>query len=97
MLYMMQQIAPGKYKMAHYAFCTALMNLVLIPTQMASGLLADWMGYKRFFLFVMVASIPSIIAAWRAPFPNATETEEEEEEGPAPGGAVVPAAAEPGG
>ena len=36
MLYMMQQIAPGKYKMTHYAFsCTALMNLVLVPTQMA--------------------------------------------------------------
>jgi PAT family beta-lactamase induction signal transducer AmpG len=71
MLYMMQQIAPGKYPMTHYAFCTALMNLVLVPTQMASGPLAEWLGYKGFFLFVMVASIPSIIAAWLAPFPNA--------------------------
>lgn len=71
MLYMMQQIAPGKYPMTHYAFCTALMNLVLVPTQMASGPLAQWLGYKGFFLFVMVASIPSIIAAWLAPFPNA--------------------------
>jgi MFS transporter, PAT family, beta-lactamase induction signal transducer AmpG len=71
MLYMMQQIAPGKYKMTHYAFCTALMNLVLVPTQMASGPLADWLGYKNFFLFVVVASAPSILAAWMAPFPNA--------------------------
>ncbi|HTU58752.1 MAG TPA: hypothetical protein VMF89_09965, partial [Polyangiales bacterium] len=71
MLYMMQQIAPGKYPMTHYAFCTALMNLVLVPTQMASGPLAEWLGYKGFFVFVMVASIPSIIAAWLAPFPNA--------------------------
>jgi PAT family beta-lactamase induction signal transducer AmpG len=71
MLYMMQQIAPGKYPMTHYAFCTALMNLVLVPTQMASGPLAQWLGYKGFFLFVMVASIPSVIAAWFAPFPNA--------------------------
>jgi PAT family beta-lactamase induction signal transducer AmpG len=70
MLYMMQQISPGKYHMTHYAFCTALMNLVLIPTQMASGPLADALGYRSFFLFVMIASIPSIIAAWRAPFPN---------------------------
>jgi PAT family beta-lactamase induction signal transducer AmpG len=70
MLYMMQQISPGKYHMTHYAFCTALMNLVLIPTQMASGPLADWLGYRGFFLFVMVASIPSIIAAWFAPFPD---------------------------
>lgn len=73
MLYMMQQISPGKYHMTHYAFCTALMNLVLIPTQMASGPLADWMGYRAFFIFVMVASIPSIIAAWFAPFPNPTD------------------------
>jgi PAT family beta-lactamase induction signal transducer AmpG len=78
MLYMMQQIAPGKYKMTHYAFCTALMNLVLVPTQMLSGPLADWLGYKNFFLFVVVASAPSILAAWRAPFPNAADAPEGE-------------------
>jgi MFS transporter, PAT family, beta-lactamase induction signal transducer AmpG len=70
MLYMMQQIAPGRYHMTHYAFCTALMNLVLIPTQMASGPLADWLGYQTFFVFVMFASVPSILAAWLAPFPD---------------------------
>jgi PAT family beta-lactamase induction signal transducer AmpG len=72
MLYMMQQISPGKYHMTHYAFCTALMNLVLIPTQMASGPLAVALGYRAFFLFVMLASIPSLIAAWYAPFPHKT-------------------------
>jgi len=70
MLYMMQQIAPGKYKMTHYAFATSLMNLVLVPTQMISGPLADKLGYRTFFLFVVVVSIPSIVAAWLAPFPN---------------------------
>jgi MFS transporter, PAT family, beta-lactamase induction signal transducer AmpG len=73
MLYMMQQVAPGKYPMTHYAFATALMNLVLVPTQMASGPLADRLGYKTFFLFVLAASIPSIVAAARAPFPIAGE------------------------
>ncbi len=72
MLYMMQQIAPGKHTMTHYAFATALMNLVLVPTQMASGPLADWLGYRHFFLFVMVATIPSLLAAWFAPFPRGT-------------------------
>ncbi len=72
MLYMMQQIAPGKYTMAHYAFATALMNLVLVPTQMISGPLADWLGYDTFFVVVMVATIPSLVAAWFAPFPRAT-------------------------
>jgi PAT family beta-lactamase induction signal transducer AmpG len=70
MLYMMQQISPGKYHMTHYAFCTALMNLVLIPTQASSGYIADALGYKNYFLFVMIASIPSVFAAWFAPFPH---------------------------
>jgi PAT family beta-lactamase induction signal transducer AmpG len=77
MLYMMQQLAPGKYKMTHYAFATALMNLVLWPTQTFSGRLADWMGYRHFFIFVLVASIPSVIAAWKAPFPNPPDVDEE--------------------
>jgi PAT family beta-lactamase induction signal transducer AmpG len=80
MVYMMQQIAPGKFKMTHYAYATALMNLVLIPTQSASGPLADWLGYKAFFIFVLVASIPSIIAAWFAPFPDPPEVEDSEDE-----------------
>jgi PAT family beta-lactamase induction signal transducer AmpG len=73
MLYMMQQITPGKYPMTHYAFCTALMNLVLVPTQAMSGRLAKTLGYQHFFLFVLVASIPSLIAAWFAPFPHSSD------------------------
>jgi PAT family beta-lactamase induction signal transducer AmpG len=64
--------------MTHYAFATALMNLVLVPTQMWSGPLADSLGYRRFFVFVLVASIPSIIAAWTAPFPNPPDVAEED-------------------
>ncbi len=70
MLYMMQQIAPGKFKMTHYAFATSFMNLVLVPTQMVSGPLADLMGFREFFWLVMVAAIPSLVAAWFAPFPQ---------------------------
>ncbi len=77
MLYMMQQIAPGKFKMTHYAFATAFMNLVLVPTQMASGPLADSMGFKSFFLFVFIAAIPSIAAAWFAPFPQSESTDDD--------------------
>jgi PAT family beta-lactamase induction signal transducer AmpG len=79
MVYMMEQVAPGKYKMTHYAYATALMNLVLWPTQTASGPLADWMGYRTYFLFVMVASIPSVVAAWRAPFPDPADVAEKSE------------------
>ncbi len=69
MVYMMQQIAPGRSTMTHYAFATALMNLMLVPTTMISGPLAEKLGYSTFFLVVMFASIPSVLAAWRAPFP----------------------------
>src|SRR5262249_48276230 len=93
MLYMMQQIAPGKYKMTHYAFATALMNLVLVPTQSVSGYLADKLGYKSFFIFVLIASIPSIIAAWKAPFPTPPDVEEGEEPESAKAPEVGPAPA----
>ncbi len=73
MLYMMQQISPGKYHMTHYAFCTALMNLMLVPTQMVSGPLADHFGYKAYFIIVMFAAIPSILASYYAPFPRGTD------------------------
>src|SRR5690606_33704193 len=62
--------APGKFKMTHYAFATAFMNLVLVPTLMVSGPLADMMGFREFFWLVMFAAVPSLIAAWFAPFPQ---------------------------
>jgi PAT family beta-lactamase induction signal transducer AmpG len=92
MLYMMQQIAPGKYKMVHYAFATAWMNLVLWPTQTFSGKLADWLGYRNFFIFVLIASIPSLFAAWKAPFPNPPDDDDDEKAGGVPVPDAVPAA-----
>ncbi|MEN9403582.1 MAG: hypothetical protein RL091_2285 [Verrucomicrobiota bacterium] len=69
MIYMMQQLAPGRCTMTHYAFATALMNLVMVPTNMISGPLAEALGFAPFFIVVMVASVPSVWAAWRAPYP----------------------------
>jgi PAT family beta-lactamase induction signal transducer AmpG len=76
MLYMMQQISPGKYHMTHYAFCTAIMNLVLWPTTAVSGFLADYLGYLTFFIVVMLATIPSFLAAWYAPFPRSEDEQQ---------------------
>ncbi len=69
MIYMMQQLAPGRSTMTHYAFATSLMNLMLVPTAMISGPLAEHFGFASFFVIVMFASVPSVWAAWRAPFP----------------------------
>ena len=69
MLYMMQQLAPGPYKTAHYAFATALMGLCMMLTGMASGYVHEFVGgYVPFFFFVMVATIPSFLVTWFAPF-----------------------------
>jgi PAT family beta-lactamase induction signal transducer AmpG len=68
MLFMMQQIAPGPYRTAHYAFATSLMGFgFLIPSSM-SGFLSDALGYQKFFLLVMLATIPSFLISWLVPF-----------------------------
>ena len=79
MVYMMQQIAPGRCTMTHYAFATALMNLMLVPTTMISGPLAEALGFSTFFIVVMFASVPSVWAAWKAPFPLATDGKAEQD------------------
>lgn len=68
MLYMMQQIAPGKYKTAHYAISTGFMALCMMLTGMVSGVLQEAVGFKWFFIIVCIATIPSFIITWFAPF-----------------------------
>lgn len=69
MVYLMQQVAPGRSMMTHYAYGTALMNIVLMPTAMLSGSLSSWLGYRAFFWWVLPVSVISFWAAKRAPFP----------------------------
>lgn len=60
--------------MAHYAFATALMNLGFMLPSMMSGFISDYLGYKYFFVWTMIATIPSFLVAWLVPF---REVEEE--------------------
>lgn len=78
MLFMMQQIAPGKYKMAHYAFATAIMNLGFMIPSMLSGVLSDAVGYKIFFMVVLAATIPAFLATYFVPFGHLDNKEEKE-------------------
>lgn len=79
-LFMMQQIAPGRYKMAHYAFATGLMNLGMMIPGMLSGVVSDWLGYKVFFIWVLVATIPAFLATWFVPFKDEETLAELEKE-----------------
>ena len=66
-LFIMQQIAPGKYKMAHYAIAGGLMNLGFMFPSMVSGFVSDYLGYKDFFIWVLVATIPAFLITWFVP------------------------------
>ena len=67
-LFMMQQIAPGKHQMAHYAFASGIMNLGVMLPGMLSGYVSDWLGYRHFFIFVLVCTIPAFLITWFVPF-----------------------------
>ena len=61
----MMYIARGKHSTAHYAICTGFMALGMMLPGMWSGWLEDQIGYRNFFIWVCIATIPSfIVAAW---------------------------------
>ena len=68
MIYMMQQIAPGPYKTAHYAFATGLMGACMILTGMVSGSLQSAVGYRVFFIIALAMALPSVLVTLLAPF-----------------------------
>lgn len=67
-LFMMQQIAPGKHQMSHYAFASGIMNLGVMLPGMASGFLSDALGYEGFFIFVLFCTIPALLITKFVPF-----------------------------
>ena len=69
MIYMMQQIAPGPYRTAHYAFATGLgLSLCMTVTGVISGFLQTAVGYQTYFVIAILAAIPSILFTVLAPF-----------------------------
>ena len=68
LFFMMQQVAPGRHQMAHYAFASGIMNLSVMLTGAVSGYLSDWKGYGVFFIVVMLATIPAFVMTWFVPF-----------------------------
>jgi len=66
LLYMIY-IARSEHQTAHYAICTGFMALGLMLPGMWSGWLQQLMGYPHFFVWVLLATIPSFIVAMRIP------------------------------
>lgn len=66
MLYMIY-IARGPHPTAHYAICTGFMALGMMLPGMWSGWLQEIIGYPHFFVWVLLATIPSFIVAAKIP------------------------------
>jgi MFS transporter, PAT family, beta-lactamase induction signal transducer AmpG len=62
MLYMIL-VASGEHKTAHYAICTGFMALGMMLPGMFSGALQEIIGYRHFFIWVMMSTIPGFIVA----------------------------------
>ncbi|RJG17706.1 MFS transporter [Massilia cavernae] len=62
MLYMIM-VSEGEHKTAHYAICTGLMALGMMVPGMWSGDLQEYLGYKNFFIWTCLATIPAFIMA----------------------------------
>ena len=62
MLYMIY-ISEGEFKTAHFALATGFMALGMMLPGMFSGWLQEIIGYKHFFVWVVLATIPAFIVA----------------------------------
>jgi PAT family beta-lactamase induction signal transducer AmpG len=62
MLYMLHYVGESKYKTAEYAIGTSLMALGMMLPGMISGTMKEALGYQHFFIYVILCSIPGLIA-----------------------------------
>jgi MFS transporter, PAT family, beta-lactamase induction signal transducer AmpG len=62
MLYMLHFVGESRYKTAEYAIGTSLMALGMMLPGMVSGSMKELLGYQHFFIYVILCSIPGIIA-----------------------------------
>ncbi|WP_457418518.1 MFS transporter [Roseateles sp. P5_E7] len=62
LMYMIH-VADGEKKTAHYAICTGFMALGMMIPGMWSGWLQDQIGYVPFFIWVLAATLPSVVMA----------------------------------
>ncbi|MEW6706298.1 MAG: MFS transporter [Pseudomonadota bacterium] len=86
-LYIMQVVAKGKYTTAHYALGTGVMQLGFLVFKGISGDIQTALGYRSFFLWVLLSAIPVLLMSWFIRVPGPAE--------PGAASGDTPAAAEP--
>ena len=60
MLYLIY-FSQGEHKTAHYSICTGFMALGMMLPGMAAGWIQEQLGYQNFFIFIMIATIPTLL------------------------------------
>lgn len=54
----------GEHKTSHYALCTGFMALSMMLPGLFAGTLAQWVGYRMFFIIVMLSCLlPFVVAS----------------------------------
>jgi len=61
-LYMLHFVGESRYKTAEFAICTSLMALGMMLPGMISGYMKEMLGYQHFFIYVILCSIPGLLA-----------------------------------
>ena len=59
----MIMVAQGSYKTVFYAIATGIMALGMMIPAMGSGWIQDMLGYKNFFIWILITTIPGFIVA----------------------------------
>lgn len=54
---------PGEYKNVFYAIATGIMAVGMMIPAMASGWIQEMLGYKNFYFWILLITIPGFIVA----------------------------------
>ena len=54
----------GEHETSFYAICTGFMALGLILPGSLAGYPLQWLGYTGFFIWILIATIPSFLVTW---------------------------------
>ena len=60
-LYLMQVVAPGKFRTAHYAIGSGVMGLGMSFFKIISGPIETALGYQNFFIWGLLCAIPVLV------------------------------------
>ena len=61
LFFILQELTPGKYRLANFSFAMAIMYLAYLLPGMVSGFFSDYMGYYEFFVWIIICTIPAYI------------------------------------